>query len=96
MELKTTSSLPSRVTAQILGISQRMVQLLGARWEFNARVDHDSNLFSSPTVGLRREFTTSHKAVYDPRDIDEYRANAVRERLGQPHLNWRKEASHDS
>ena len=88
-------SVPSRVTAQLLGISQRMVQMLGVRWEKNAIAAQDARLANSPENGLRREFN-SRRACNNLLDIAEYRENAVRERLGQPLLNWRREAGHES
>jgi hypothetical protein len=96
MESKPTVSVPSRITSEILGISQRMVQFQGARWEKNAIATHDSKLPNSPDNGLRREFNSRRRAFNDTRDINEYRENAVRERLGEPLLNWRKEHCHES
>lgn len=91
---KTIPGLSSHQTAELLGITQRMIQLLGQRWEMAARLAGDPDLLSAPAHGLRREFNTATRSTYNPRDVSEYRENAVRARLNQPLRNWRKEIDH--
>jgi hypothetical protein len=89
-ELLTTSE-----TAKLLHRAERTIQSWGLSWERTARAAKNPNLPSSPAIGLRRSGADAGRALYDRRDIDEYVENSIREVLGQPLSNWRKETNRE-
>jgi hypothetical protein len=89
---ETSRILNTGKTAALIHRACRTIQAWGAQWERVARASGNPNLPSSPATGLRRTGAEAGRALYDRRDIEEYLENAVREVLGQPLQNWRKEA----
>lgn len=92
---ETTQLLTTTETAAVLHRACRTIQAWGAEWERTARASGSPSLPSSPANGLRRSGAEAGRALYDRRDIEEYLENAVRQVLGQPLQNWRKEASNE-
>jgi hypothetical protein len=86
IELLTTHE-----TAALLHRANRTIQSWGLSWERAARAEKNPDLPSAPAIGLRRSGAIAGRSVHDLRDIDEYLENSIRETLGQPLLNWRKE-----
>jgi len=82
-------------TGALLHRANRTIQSWGLSWERAARASGNSNLPSSPAIGLRRSGADAGRALYDQRDIDEYVENSVREVVGQAPLNWRKDNDHE-
>lgn len=88
IELLTTHE-----TATLLHRASRTIQSWGLSWEREAREENNPILPSSPANGLRRSGAAAGRSLHDRRDIDEYLENSIREGLGQPLLNWRKEVN---
>lgn len=83
--------LPAWEAAAYLMCALRTIQHRGQLWERNARRVGDPLMPSSPGNGLRRSWAHMNKSAYDPRDLDEYHENGLRERIGQPLVCWRRE-----
>jgi hypothetical protein len=94
MRTESSRLLNTAETAAFFHRALRTIQAWGAQWERTARACGNSNLPSSPAIGLRRSGADAGRALYDQRDIDEYVENSVREVLGQAPLNWRKDNDH--
>lgn len=96
-EQETKKLLPALEAATYLMCALRTIQHWGQQWEANARRVGDPLMPSSPGNGLRRSWAHMNKSAYDPRDLDEYHENGLRERIGQPLVSWRreKEQAHD-
>ncbi len=88
---QTSRLLTTTEIAALLHRAERTIQTWGLKWEQAAREMGDPYIPSSPAKGLRRSGASTGRAMHDQRDVDEYVENAVREVIGQPLQNWRKE-----